>query len=126
MPRVEVLADHDAGVLDHVVRKEQLATDHRCVGMTLGVAHECVQPSSVRDRIVVQKHQVLARGRRPPVVAGSGEAGIRCVCHNTNPLAVVGEELLRRVGRCIIDYDNLEIDALRMALQQSVQALAGE
>src|SRR3712207_4401500 len=45
--RVEVLADSNAGVLDRVVREEQLATDDGRIRVALGVAYEGVQPASL-------------------------------------------------------------------------------
>src|SRR5918992_1427504 len=55
MTRVEVLADGNAGVLDRVVREEQLATDDGRVGVALGVVYEGVQPAGGRNNVVVQE-----------------------------------------------------------------------
>src|SRR5918998_5571847 len=60
VPGMEVLADHDASVLNCTIGEEELAANGRRVGVLLGVAYQRVEPAGLRENVVVQEHQVLA------------------------------------------------------------------
>src|SRR5262249_20977991 len=117
VPRVPILADHDAGMLNCIVWEEQLAGDDSSGRGTGGIAYERLQPAGLRDCVVVQKDQVLSRGSCSPIVACKREAGVGRVCYNTDPASVACEKLRSHISRGIVDDDNLAVNAFSAAGQ---------
>src|SRR5687767_6107348 len=93
VPRQAVLADNDTCMLDRFVRKEELCTHNRGLRIARGIGGKRVEPARFRNRVVVQKYEVVTTGRCRAVVAGGGEASVRLTRDDPDGVGVLMEQL---------------------------------
>jgi hypothetical protein len=55
------------------------------------IPEQCVKPSRLRDSVVVQEDQPLARGGLNPIVAGTGEPDVPLMAYDANVLLIARE-----------------------------------
>src|SRR5438093_1506212 len=124
MPWISVLTDDHTGMLDRPVGEEKLAAHYRGLGVFISMCCESVEPSLLRDRVVVQEDEILTARQGRAFVACDGKPAGRAARDDTNGVAVPLEDLGRRVGGSVIDHHDLEVH-LRRPLEDCVYAPAG-
>jgi hypothetical protein len=96
-------ADRDSGMLNRVIREEELGPDHRRGWMLECVVDECRKPARGRHSVVIQQDYKLAGRCRDASVAGSGETERGLVANDENAIAVRGKQGRGPVGRAVIE-----------------------
>ncbi len=98
VPRIPIEAYDDTGVLDRVVRIEHPRTDHGGVRMAVRISDERIEPTRLRDRVVVQEDQVLTGCGGGPSVACLREAPVLPSANHANAIGVRGQCALCFIG----------------------------
>ena len=105
--RVVVLANGHPGVLDGIVEIQQLAAHDRGRRVVFGVLHQRVEPARLRQRVVVEKDEVVTRSRRRTRVAGRGKPVVFRQAYRRDSALVFGQELWSDIGGGVVHYDDL-------------------
>jgi hypothetical protein len=93
--RIAVLANHDAGVLNRVVWVNQFGADYRCLRVSIGVAHEGLEPAGLGDSVVVEKNKVIALSYGRSIVTALGKATVAVMRDDVDLASESGQRLLR-------------------------------
>ncbi len=99
--------DDRARMLDGPVGVQQLATDDCDLRLTLDRLDHGVEPSRERNRIVVQKHQVLTRGRPRALIARRREPDVQIATNDPKCRPLLSQKCRGPVRRRVIDDDDL-------------------
>src|SRR4051794_4969770 len=111
MSRVQVLADRHPGMLDRVVREQELRADRGRGGMRVRVVEQHLEPAWERNGVVVQEEEVLPACRRGTIVASRREPGGGGMPHNVDVVIELAQELAGGVRRAVIDDYHLGVFA---------------
>jgi hypothetical protein len=125
VPRVAVVAERGAGVLDGAVREQELRADDGRFAMAVGVRHERVEPAFARQRVVVEKDDEFACRHRGAGVARLGEACRGVVPQNPHAPVEAAERRRRPVRRAVV-YDDEFVRDTRLGRQDPIHAPPGQ
>ena len=126
MARVAVLADHDPGVLDRLVREQQLgAHDARRAGCASAWATSASSQPATGIVSLLRNTSSSPRAASAPALQAPGEALRWHRGAPPHPVAVARQQPRRVVLGGVVDHDQLERDRRRLG-QDRVEALAGE
>jgi hypothetical protein len=120
-----VSAHDHTGVLDRVVRKQELGADDGRRGIAPGVVKQGIKPAVLGDGVVVQEDEVASRSRSGTLVACRGKATVRFATKDKYILCEPLKPAARPIGGPIVYNDDLERDS-RGPEQDCLQALDGE
>src|SRR4051812_24290721 len=123
MVRESIEADGDSSMLNGVIRKEKLRSNHRRGWMLEGVVHECRKPPRGRNGVVIEENHKLAGRRRDSSVAGCGETARGLVVNDEYAIAVCCKKRGGPVGRAVVDDDKLPSDLVIRLGEERIQAL---
>src|SRR5205085_387346 len=105
--RPSVLTDDDPRVLNGAVGEEELAAHEPGQWMGSCVRNQRVEPTGLRQRIVVQKDKKRSLGPAGTMVARRRIALIGLVADDPNSFPIRGQDLRCGVAGTIVDDDNL-------------------
>ncbi len=109
MPGLAVFVDRQARVLDGVIREQELDANRGGFRVSIGVSHQRIQPAALSGGVVIEEDQVFAGRNRGGIVAGPGKAGVGCVRHHTDPVAIGLEQVAGCIRGSIVYQDDFEV-----------------
>jgi hypothetical protein len=97
----------NTGMLNRTVRVEKSSAHHACGGMVLQFLGQCLQPTGMNFRVVVQEDDRITSGQQGPLVARPGESEVLVVSPAPDISSKLGEKFLRAVAARVVYHQHL-------------------